>query len=291
MIKGIDISYHQGQIDFKKVKDSGIEFVILRCGYGKNKSQKDKKFEEYYNQCKNVGLKVGAYLYSYAKSMEDVKKEIQTCLTFLENKTFDLPIFYDLEEKEQYSKFNITEATQEWINSFNNKGYKAGIYINLDWYRNHLNYNELTNCYLWLAQWNNNDKSDIKCNIWQYTNKGTVPGINTDVDLNILYDENEITVNTIQKSIQEIADEVIKGYWNNGNQRKFLLEKAGYNYAEIQSYVNHLLLKIPPTYNIKKGDTLNKIAKKYNLSITQICKLNNIKNPNFIKAGDILKLK
>lgn len=291
MIKGIDVSYHQGKIDFKKVKDSGIEFVILRCGYGKNKFQKDKKFEQYYKECKSVGLKVGAYLYSYAKSMEDVRKEIETCLFFLENKNFDLPIFYDLEEKEQYSKFNITTATQEWINSFNKKGYKAGVYINLDWYKNHFNYNELSNCYLWLAQWNNNNKPDIKVNIWQYTNKGTVPGISTDVDLNIFYDENESNVNTTEKSLEEIAQEVIKGYWNNGNQRKLLLEKAGYNYSEIQFLVNQLLINIPATYNIKKGDTLSKIAKKYNLSIKQICNLNNIKNPNFIKAGDILKLK
>lgn len=99
MVKGIDVSTFQGNIDFKKVKASGIDFVILRAGYGRETSQKDAKFEQNYKNAKAAGLKVGAYWYSYADSVEDAKKEAEACISVIKGKQFEYPIYFDLEEK------------------------------------------------------------------------------------------------------------------------------------------------------------------------------------------------
>lgn len=103
-IKGIDVSQHQGKIDFSAVKKSGIDFVIIRAGYGKYSKQKDPYFEQNYKNAKAAGLSVGAYWYSYAASAEDAKNEAKTCLEAIKNKKFEYPIYFDLEESSQFSK-------------------------------------------------------------------------------------------------------------------------------------------------------------------------------------------
>lgn len=102
--KGIDVSVWQGDIDFAKVKANGIDFVIIRAGYGKLTSQKDKYFEQNYSRAKAAGLHVGAYWYSYAQSADDAKKEAQTCISVLKGKQFDYPVYFDIEEKSQLNK-------------------------------------------------------------------------------------------------------------------------------------------------------------------------------------------
>lgn len=310
MKNGIDISYYQNPVDYKKLKEQGIDFVIIRIGYGKNKSQKDKCFEQHYKGCKEAGLKVGGYLYSYAQSMKDVSAEIKNTLNIIKDKAFDLPLFYDLEEKDQDKKIKLVEAAEKWIDQIQKAGYQAGIYVNLAWYKKYFEGNNLPSEMLWLAQWNDNTDPDIPCLIWQYSNKGKLKGIAGNVDMDRLLMEDIIEVvppaqltspqapstsliapEPIHKSNSEIAQEVIQGLWNNGFTRKRLLEEAGYNYGEVQNIVNQLQARIPATYNIKKGDTLSSIAKKYNITVSQLVRLNNIKNPNFIKAGDIIKLK
>lgn len=311
MKNGIDISYYQNLVDYKKLKDQGIDFVIIRIGYGKNKSQKDKCFDQHYTGCKEAGIKVGGYLYSYAQNMKDVASEIKNTLNIIKDKSFDLPIFYDLEEKDQDKKLDLTKAAGEWIAQIQNGGYKAGIYVNLDWYKRYFEGKNLPSNMLWLAQWNDNAKPDIPCGIWQYSNKGKLQGIKGNIDMDrLLIDdllknekvpplpeviENNNTSFTAPnpplKSELDIAHEVIQGFWSTGYQRKMLIEQAGYNYAIVQQFVNQLLAHTPYTYNIKKGDTLSAIAKKYNTTVSNLVKINNIKNPHFIKAGDTIKLR
>lgn len=311
MKNGIDISYYQNPVDYKKLKEQGIDFVIIRIGYGKNKSQKDKCFEQHYKGCKEAGIKVGGYLYSYAQTMKDVTAEIRNTLNIIKDKIFDLPIFYDLEEKDQDEKINLIEASSEWLDEIRKAGYKAGIYVNLDWYKKYFAPSNLPSEMLWLAQWNDNAKPDIPCLIWQYSNKGKLKGIKGNVDMDRLLMEDVIVDEGVtppdptpstpptsitapeptHKSNLEIGKEVVQGLWGTGSNRKFLLEQGGYNYWAIQNIVNQLLHSVPATYNIKKGDTLSAIAKKYNTTVSNLVKINNIKNPNFIKAGDTIKLK
>ena len=104
MIRGIDVSKWQGNINFQKVKDSGISFVIIRAGYGKLPSQKDKCFEENYCKAKASGLDVGVYWYSYAMSVDEAREEAKACLSVIKGKQFEFPVYFDLEEQKQFSK-------------------------------------------------------------------------------------------------------------------------------------------------------------------------------------------
>lgn len=101
MTKGIDVSTHQGDIDWKKVKADDVEFAILRAGYGRQLSQEDAWFERNYEGCKESKIPTGIYWYSYATTPEQAKKEADTCIKVIENKTFEYPIYFDIEDKTQ----------------------------------------------------------------------------------------------------------------------------------------------------------------------------------------------
>lgn len=102
--KGIDVSQYQQGVDFKKVKAAGIDYVIIRAGFGKYANQKDPCFENHYKAAKAAGLKVGAYWYSYAATVEEAKAEAQTCINAIKGKTFEYPIYFDLEERSQFAR-------------------------------------------------------------------------------------------------------------------------------------------------------------------------------------------
>lgn len=190
-MKGIDISTWQTNVDYQKLKDDGIEFVIIRCGYGKNESQKDDMFEKHYEGCKKAGLKVGTYLYSYATSVENSIKEAENCLKFIKGKHFELPIFYDLEDKciLPLGEILITQCAIEFCKEIEKAGYKAGIYANLNWFTNYINVSKVKQYSLWVAQWNDKCTAKFDYDFWQYTSKGKVQGIEGNVDMNICYDE------------------------------------------------------------------------------------------------------
>lgn len=130
-IKGIDVSEWQGQINFDRVKQSGIQFVIIRAGYGNSTSQKDRYFEENYSKAKAAGLKVGAYWYSYASSPSDAVLEAQACLTILGNRHFDYPIYFDLEEQWQFKQGRdfCDQLVKNFCNTLEAHNYYAGFYI------------------------------------------------------------------------------------------------------------------------------------------------------------------
>lgn len=246
MIKGVDLSTFQKNVDYKKLKDEGIEFAILRCGYGKDISQKDVMFEEHYNGCINAGIKVGAYLYSYCTNLENSIKEAQNCLNFIKGKKFDLPIFYDLEDKltKVLGKETITQIAINFCEIIRNAGYEVGVYANLDWFTNHIYVYDLINrgYKIWLAQWGvQKPTSYFPYDLWQFTNSMQVAGIKCDGDYCYLPLPKE-TNEAIRKSNEEIADEVIKGLWGNGEERKIRLTQDRYDYNAIQDIVNKKLL-------------------------------------------------
>lgn len=267
-MKGIDISTWQTNIDYNKLKDDGIEFAIIRCGYGKNEHQKDDMFETHYAGCKKAGLKVGAYLYSYVTSVENSWKEAENCLKFIKGKQFDLPIFYDIEDKciLPLGKILITQCAIEFCKAIEKAGYKAGIYANLNWFTNYIDVSKVKNYSLWVAQWNDKCTAKFDYDFWQYTSSGKIKAIQGNVDMNICYNENykQVVDNSVnKKSNEELANEVIKGLWGNGQDRKDKLTEAGYNYNEVQKIVNEKM-KIKEK-DIKKGDyIIFKGTKDYN---------------------------
>lgn len=188
-MKGIDLSCWQENVNYLQLKADGIEFAIIRCGYGRWETQKDSMFETHYAGLKYAGIKVGVYLYSYASDIEGAKMEAENCLKFISGKQFDLPIFYDLEDNTtgKSSKEMITKMAKTFCNIIKDNGYQAGIYANLYWFNNKMNVNELLDYNIWLAQWNDKITANFRVDIWQYTSKGKLNGINGNVDMNISY--------------------------------------------------------------------------------------------------------
>lgn len=290
---GIDISEHNSNIDFNKVKSSGVDFVIIRLGWIGNKENHtlDKKFEEYYNKAKEAGLKVGFYVYSYVITESAMLSAIKWIKEQITGKTREYPIFLDVEDNQisSVSKENLTNLCKYFCDNFEN----SGVYANLDWFKNKLNVNDLINYKIWLAQWTSqeNHSADFKVDLWQYSSKGNISGITGNVDmnkcLNCEVNEEEITG---KKSNEQIAEEVIKGLWDNGELRKEKLTQVGYNYNEIQTIVNEKMKNMEKTYTVKKGDTLSEIATKFGTTYSELARKNNISNPNLIFVGQIIKI-
>lgn len=238
-MKGIDISEFQENVDYSKLKEQGIEFAIIRLGYGKNISQKDSMFETHFEGLKNVGIKVGAYLYSYAYVKEGAKLEAENTLKIIKGKQFDLPIFYDMEESNQavLGKKVLTDMANEWCRIIKNAGYKAGIYANLNWFKNYLNPYEIKSegNYIWLALWNNDENPNVQfpVDFWQYSSKGKLDGIKGRVDLDKCFVE----------SFQQPVDNVVN------NLPKYEVNK---NYT------------IQVDLNVRAGSSTNYRIKNYN---------------------------
>lgn len=186
----VDISEFQQDINFNKMKNDGIKAVVIRAGYGRESSQKDSMFESHYRNAKAAGLMIGAYWYSYADSVSDAEKEAKACLACIGGKALDMPVYYDLEDSSQIrlGKSKLTEIAERFCDTVKANGYKVGVYANLNWFSNHLDYNRLRNKYsIWLAQYN--DRAELDCDIWQNSSSGRVNGYNGRLDTNIIYNE------------------------------------------------------------------------------------------------------
>ena len=184
--KVIDLSHHNTVTDFAAVKNAGIYGVILRAGYGREASQKDRKFEEFYAAAKAAGLHIGAYWYSYADSVADAAKEANACLACIQGKQFDFPIYYDLEESSTASlgKDTCTQIAQTFCAAMEQAGYWAGVYANTNWFTNYLNFDSLAAKYtIWLADYRQNYNTTLKRDMHQYTSTGSVDGATGNVDM------------------------------------------------------------------------------------------------------------
>lgn len=186
----IDISQHNGYINFEKVKHHGVKACIIRVGWIGNKDNHtlDTKFEEYYRLAKEYNIKVGFYVYSYCKTLENLRKGTMWVLDKLENKKVDLPIFLDLEDATiaGLGRDELTEQAENFCRIIENSGYKAGVYASKYWWENKLYASKLLNFKIWLAEWSSkyNHTFKYKVDLWQWTSDGFVDGINGRVDLN-----------------------------------------------------------------------------------------------------------
>lgn len=187
---GIDVSVYQGKVDWKAVKESGVEFAIIRAGYGKHINQKDKYFDVNMESAQNEGLKCGAYWFSYATTPEDAEKEADVFYEVIKDYKFEYPVFFDYETIDQYAL--TPEKSSEIINAFCERMQSYGYYVSLCSYVGFLNYrieSQIFNAYdTWIAHydvavpWYSRDYG-----IWQYSSTGKVAGIDTNVDLNYSY--------------------------------------------------------------------------------------------------------
>ena len=183
----IDLSHHNSVADFLAVKNAGIYGVILRAGYGREASQKDRKFDEFYTAAKAVGLHIGAYWYSYADSVADAAQEANACLSCIQGKQFDFPVYYDLEEQATAAlgKDACTQIAQTFCTAMEQAGYWAGVYANTNWFTNYLNFDPLAAKYtIWLADYREAYNTTLKRDMHQYTSTGSVAGVNGNVDCN-----------------------------------------------------------------------------------------------------------
>ena len=194
MKKGIDISKHQGVIDWKKVKTDGVEFAMIRTGYWTN--YVDEMWEKNYSGAKSAGIKVGAYHYSYSLSTADAVKEAQFMISLLKGKSFDYPIAFDIEDTKQtgLGKKVITDIIVAFTDTIKSAGYRPMIYINTNWRNNLVDMTRLNELPLWQAHYPPDPNLrpaavDNRASMWQYTEKGKVNGITTTVDMNWDYDD------------------------------------------------------------------------------------------------------
>ncbi len=236
MKKIIDVSVHNGVIDWDAVK-SEIDGAILRCGYGDDiKSQDDKQFARNLSECERLGISKGVYLYSYATTEAQAKSELAHIMRLVKGHKFELPIFIDVEENGT-QRF-AARACKIVCDGLIAAGYKAGVYASLSWWNSYLTSVTYPR---WIAQWA--DKCTYKGDyvMWQYSDNGKVKGVNGAVDVNYYYDNITAAPKVEKKTVKAIAVEVIAGKWSNGAERKKLLEAAGYKYNDVQSAVNEII--------------------------------------------------
>lgn len=218
LIKGIDVSTWQKNIDWNKVKKDGIKFAILRCGYGG--SGEDAYFERNVKECDRVGIPWGAYYFSYAKSTADAEKELKNCLALLKGKKPSYPIYYDLEDEAttgKQSKSTILAMAKVFVNGIEKAGYWAGIYANLNWFNNRLTDAWYDGKAKWVAQYNSKCTYQKSYGMWQYSSSGKVNGISGNVDMNYCYVDYPTAIRGSQAAKTE-KNETIKSQSIGGNE-------------------------------------------------------------------------
>ncbi len=185
--KGIDVSSHNSNIDWNKVRKDDVEFAFIRAAYT---TYTDRNFETNIQKAREAGVKTGVYIYSMAKNTADAEKEADYIINLLKKHKIDLPVAFDIEDAEVLRDTASNRARTDIINAFANKiqkaGYKVAVYSNLNWLNNYLNKNELVSKYdIWLAHWHS--KPGLSSKYWQASETGKVDGINTNVDINFAF--------------------------------------------------------------------------------------------------------
>lgn len=191
MSKGIDVSKHNGIIDWAKVKASGaVDFAIIRAGYGKSISQKDKHFENNYAGCKANGIPCGAYWYSYAITPAEAEAEARVFLQAIAGKQFEFPVYFDIEEKSTLNtgSKNVSAIVKAFCNTMEKAGYWCGVYASRAHVQTYFD-SETKNRYsMWIAEWGSKlNYSGGEVGMWQYSEKGKVDGIGGNVDMDVCY--------------------------------------------------------------------------------------------------------
>lgn len=280
-VHGIDVSQWQSNIDFNKVKAAGVDFVIIRAGYGRN--IKDPYFEKNYKNAKAAGLNVGVYWYSYANNAVDAKTEAAVCLQAIKGKTFEYPIYFDLEERSQFNKGAAfcSSLVTAFCDTIEKAGYFAGLYISRSPLTQYITANVQKRYALWVAEYGAKLNYNGSVGMWQNSSTWRVAGVNGNVDHDYSYIDypsiiKSAGLNGFKKSSDKPAEEKKPDERPAGGESKKKPAKSSGKKTVI--------------YTVKKGDTLTAIAAKYKTTVAKIVKDNKIKNPDLIMVGQKLKI-
>lgn len=253
---GVDISRWQGNFNVAKAKEEGVEFVIAKIG--QRGSGIDKQFDANYKKCKELGVPIGCYFYGTATSLIEAQYDVTYWETIMSGYEFNLPVFYDVEGSMIISdRRKLTDIVKTVLSDLKNKGYEVGIYASESVFNNSLYDNELAEYYHWVAKWSKKEptlNSGLMVDLWQFGGEtnlirdNKIAGVTCDQD----YCYIDISKNkpvVFLKTNEEIADEVIRGEWGNGDERKRRLTEAGYDYNAVQQIVNEKLNVNVKTYD------------------------------------------
>lgn len=255
-VLGIDVSHHNGRIDWQAVSHDNRKFAIMKCQYEAQSHRIDGTFEYNYAEAGRYGLSRGVYIYIARASIENPQADAEALLNHLKGRRLEYGIWLDLEDKslEAKGKAYIRNLAYQYAEIFMKAGYYVGIYCNRDWYIRLIHDDLKRDFDFWIARYPKNDTgaynktSSLKPSpsiavAWQYSSKGNVAGIKTRTDLNVDYDGViSLIANTPhKKTIEELAYEVIDGRWGTKQERKRRLTVAGYDYDAVQKKVNEVL--------------------------------------------------
>mgnify|MGYP000422585937 CR=1 FL=1 len=193
-VMGIDISKHNGNIDWNAVKNSGVQYVILRCGYRGSASGvlvEDQKFKRNIQGATAAGLKVGIYFFSQAVNEVEAVEEASMTLSLIKNYRITYPVYIDVESAngraDGISKAARTSVINAFCQTIRNSGYTPGLYANKNWLTEKINTGALGGCKIWLAQYVAAPTYGGRYEMWQYSSRGSIAGIKGNVDLNVSY--------------------------------------------------------------------------------------------------------
>lgn len=270
-MRGIDVSKWQGTIDWKKVKASGVDFVIIRAGYGMNV---DPRFFENYAGAKAAGLNVGAYWYSYALSRQAAEIEAECCKRTLAGKSFEMPIYYDIEEPNQLAKSAafVSALVTTFCTALEKAGYFAGLYMSRSPLQTKTTEDVRTRFAIWAAEYNTRLNYRGAVGMWQKSSSGKVYGISGNVDIDECFVD---------------YPKIIKNGGFNGFSRG---EDADEGNSENTPKQDAETAPAGVVYIVKKGDTLTAIAKRYKTTVSALVKANGIKDKNKIFVGQKIKI-
>lgn len=212
-IMGIDISTHQKEIDFAKVKEAGVEFVMIRLGYRGSVEGllfEDEWAQRNYQGAKAAGLKVGGYFFSQSISVEEAIEEANYAMEIIKGWELEMPLVYDWEFiKEDYRNAHVdarmlTDYTLAFCRTVEEAGYDAMVYFNPEQSRKKMYLQELTDYGFWLAMYTDEMDYPYKVDMWQYTCTGSVPGVNGNVDINLYFPYPRI--NSSKTDMEDISE-------------------------------------------------------------------------------------
>lgn len=314
-ILGIDLSYHNGAPDWDKIKADGVQFAMIRMGFGGNIfSQDDEQFERNVKECERVGIPWGAYLYSYALNTEMAKSEIAHAIRLLEQK-HPAKVAFDMEDADHYKEEHgmptddvLVDICYMFLSALENEGYEVMLYANKDWLETKLNSPKLDKYDKWVAQWS--EKLTYKGKnviMWQFTNSGIVNGIRGRVDMSYSYvdfgsvkttqltdEKNTATKPSTTTYIIKKGDTFWgleeKNKWSHGTLQKLNPKVVDPKHLQIGARIKVPLsekVTTKPTnkkyVTVEKDDNLSVIAARNDISLSQIIKLNpQVKEPKYI---------
>ena len=254
LTRGIDVSRHNGNIDWTQVKNSGmVDFVIIRCGYGDDyQDQDDEKWLEYTTACERLGIPYGVYLYSYATNLKHAQSEAAHAIRLLQGRHPSMPIYLDMEDAstQNLGRQMLSDIADTFCDALQEEGYDVGVYSSLYWWNNLINTSVFDNpsWSKWIAQWSAQCDYTKEYDMWQYSDKGQIPGIPGDTDLNVWVADNK-SVNVSDKNIITYRTNMVaNGKQTGGGWQSWVSNGMQSNTVASANHIEGLQMKVGSGY-------------------------------------------